>query len=113
MEDIGNFDLPPVNLNGKKNFRGVKKYPRDFDRQGVIIVDYEYLPPKREVEKYEALVKAAEIRGERTDRIPLPKEKYLVPRLVSAKKYGFVQPSDEELAALEKDLGVKLLKPKQ
>lgn len=78
MEDIGNFDLPPVNLNGKKNFRGVKKYPRDFDRQGVIIVDYEYLPPKREVEKYEALVKAAEIRGERTDRIPLPKEKYLV-----------------------------------
>lgn len=66
MEDIGNFDLPPVNLNGKKNFRGVKKYPRDFDRQGVIIVDYEYLPPKREVEKYEALVKAAEIRGERT-----------------------------------------------
>lgn len=160
MEDIGNFDLPPVNLNGKKNFRGVKKDPRDFDRQGVIIVDYEYLPPKREVEKYEALVKAAEIRGERTDRIPLPKEKYLVqiihnkllckmwtgdkefgtrleqmeeigqmpffaaiemnydsqypvPRLVSAKKYGFVQPSDEELAALEKDLGVKLLKPKQ
>ena len=159
MEDIGNFDLPPVNLNGKKNFRGVKKYPRDFDRQGVIIVDYEYLPPKREVEKYEALVKAAEIRGERTDRIPLPKEKYLVqiihnkqlckmwtgdkefgtrleqmeeigqmpffaaiemnydsqypvPRLVSAKKYGFVSPSDEELAALEKDLGVKLLKPK-
>lgn len=160
MEDIGNFDLPPVNLNGKKNFRGVKKYPRDFDRQGVIIVDYEYLPPKREVEKYEALVKAAEIRGERTDRIPLPKEKYLVqtihnkllckmwtgdkefgtrleqmeeigqmpffaaiemnydsqypvPRLVSAQKYGFVRPSDEELAALEKGLGVKLLKPKQ
>lgn len=160
MKDLGQFDISPVSFDGKKNFRGVKAHPREMDKQGVIIVDYEVVVPKRESLEYDNKVRSAELRGESTERIPQPKEKYLVqiihrsrlvkiwtgnkefgsileqmeeigelpfcaaiemnydsqypvPTLVPANKYGFVPPTDAELAAMEKQFGIKLLKNQQ
>lgn len=79
MKQFGDIKLAPVTIDGKKNFRGIKVYPRDLDKQAFIIVDFERdMPPKREKEAYRQRLQEAAVKGISADLVEKPKTKYIV-----------------------------------
>jgi len=64
MKDFGEFKLKPTTLDGKKNFRGNKIYPRELSGQGFIVVDFERgMVARRDRDDYNRRLQDAASRG--------------------------------------------------
>ena len=97
MKEFGDIKLKPTRLNGKKNFKGAKIYPRELDRQAFIIVDFERdLPPKWAQEEYQRKLQEAATSGMNPDLVPKPTTKYLL-QIVYENKARKLWTGDREL----------------
>ncbi len=97
MKEFGDIKLKPTKLNGKKNFKGAKIYPRELDRQAFIIVDFERdLPPKWAQEEYQRKLQEAATSGMNPDLVPKPTTKYLL-QIVYENKARKLWTGDREL----------------
>lgn len=78
MKDFGDVNIVPARLDGKKNFRGGKVYPRELDKQAFIIVDFERdVVPRREKDEYQRRLQDAALKGLSEELVEKPKTKYL------------------------------------
>lgn len=79
MKDFGEFKLKPTTLDGKKNFRGNKIYPRELSGQGFIVVDFDRgMVARRDRDDYNRRLQDAASRGISQDFVEKPKEKYIL-----------------------------------
>lgn len=78
VKDFGELKIAPTSLDGKKNFRGAKIYPRELDKQPFILVDFERdLIPRRETDDYQRRLQDADLKGLSPELVQKPKTKYL------------------------------------
>lgn len=79
MKDFGEFKLKTPTLDGKKNFRGNKIYPRELSGQGFIVVDFERgVVARRDKDDYNRRLQDASARGISPDFVEKPKDKYVL-----------------------------------
>lgn len=97
MIEFGDIKLKPTRLNGKKNFKGAKIYPRELDRQAFFIVDFERdLIPKWAQDEYQRKLQEAATNGLNPDLVPKPTTKYLL-QIVYENKARKLWTGDREL----------------
>lgn len=97
MIEFGDIKLKPTRLNGKKNFKGAKIYPRELDRQAFFIVDFERdLIPKWAQDEYQRKLQEAATNGLNPDLVPKPTTKYLL-QIVYENKAWKLWTGDREL----------------
>lgn len=79
MKDFGEFKIAPTTLDGKKNFRGNRISPRELDRKGFIVVDFERdVVARRDRDDYQRKLQDASARGADPSLVEKPKTKYII-----------------------------------
>lgn len=103
MKDIGDYKSRPTTLDGKKNLRGNKIYPRELSAQGFIIVDFERgLSARRDKDDYIRRLQDASARGISPELVEKPKEKYVFQIIYHPELQGVWRNSTTLEKALEK-----------
>lgn len=79
MKDFGEFKIAPTTLDGKKNFHGNRISPRELDRKGFIVVDFERdVVARRDRDDYQRKLQDASVRGLDHNLVEKPKTKYII-----------------------------------
>lgn len=79
MKEFGQFKIEPTTLDGKKNFRGNRISPRELDRKGFIVVDFERNgEARRDKDDYQRRLQDASARGIDPNLVEKPKQKYII-----------------------------------
>lgn len=105
MKDIGEVDVKMVYSDGKKHFKGKTISPRELERKGFVVVDFERdVVPRIEQEAFERRLAEARARGEDEKRVKPPAKKWVLSLLFEGmprKMWTGIEENKIKLAQME------------